>query len=242
MTSKLSDEDEPAVAASLLALARILFSGQSVELTLEAVAKLAQETIEGCDSASVTVVEGGRATTTVSTSELAWDIDQHQYRSGQGPCLDAVRMQAVVRVDSFADERRWPELTPAAIEHGARSSLSLPLVVLDEAVGALNLYSRVEAGFANGEGVGQVFATQAAITMANATALHRATELAGNLSVALEHRDVIGQAKGILMAQSDLSAEEAFDVLRRASQRSNRKLYDLALDVVARRASLGSAE
>lgn len=230
------------MAASLLALARILFSGKSVELTLDAVAHLAQQTIPGCDSASVTVVEGGRATTTVSTSELAWDIDQHQYRTGQGPCLDAVRQQAVVRVDSFGDERRWPELTPAAVERGARSSLSLPLVVLDEAVGALNLYSRAEAGFAAGEAVGQVFATQAAITIANATALRRATELAGNLSVALEHRDVIGQAKGILMAQSDLSAEEAFDVLRRASQRSNRKLHELARDVIEKRASLASEQ
>ena len=156
------------MASSLLALARILFSGQSVELTLEAVAQLAQETVGGCDSASVTVVQGGRPTTTVSTSELAWQIDQHQYASHQGPCLDAVRLQQVVRVDSFSDERRWPELTPAALDHGARSSLSLPLVVLDEAVGALNLYSRTEAGFETAESVGQVFATQAAVTMANA--------------------------------------------------------------------------
>ncbi|MDQ6616732.1 MAG: GAF and ANTAR domain-containing protein [Actinomycetota bacterium] len=227
---------------ALLSLARILLVDQTVDQTHDAVARLAHETIPGCDAASITVIEVGRPRTSASTSALAWDVDQRQYGSDQGPCLDAIRLQTAVRVDSFASETRWPELSPAALGHGARSSLSLPLLAGDEPVGALNLYSRIEAGLVAAEGGGYRFATQAAITLANATALHRAQELAHHLSIALERRDVIGQAKGILMAQGGLSPEEAFDVLRRASQRSNRKLHDLATEMVERRSAEGSAK
>jgi GAF domain-containing protein len=240
MTSDLTEEGP--LTESLLLLARILFAGQSVSETLDAVAQLAQQNIPGCDAASVTVMHDGRPSTTVSTSDMAWNVDQHQYDSDQGPCLDAVRLRTIVRVDSYMDETRWPRLTPAALEHGVRSSLSLPLVALDEPVGALNLYSTRPAGFDRAEGIGRTFATQAAITLANAAALQRATDLARHLSIALERRDVIGQAKGILMAQSGISSEDAFNVLRRASQRSNRKLHELAEEMVHRHSSAGGAE
>ena len=98
------------------------------------------------------------------------------------------------------------------------------------------MYSRSENGFVDDEAVGTVTAHQAAITLANATALLKANDLARNLTIALERRDVIGQAKGILMAQSAISSDEAFDVLRRASQRSNRKLNEIAKELVLRRA------
>ena len=188
-------DDETAIQQSLLSLAQILFCDRSVEETLEAVAALAQQAVGGCDSASVTVMRNGRPQTTASTSELAWDIDQHQYGADEGPCLDAVRLNRVIRVDSYAEEQRWPELTAAAQEHGAKSSLSLPLFTQDDPVGALNLYSRSEAGFDGADGVGEAFATQAAITLANATAYQRAVELANGLQIALERRDVIGQAR-----------------------------------------------
>ena len=102
-------------------------------------------------------------------------------------------------------------------------------------MGALNLYSNEARGFGGAEPVAQLFAQQAAVTLANAMAFHRASDLAANLAVALERRDVIGQAKGIIMATEGLSPDAAFDVLRRASQRENRKLYELAREIVARR-------
>lgn len=219
---------------SLDALAGIVFAGQSAEATLEAVAALAQRTIPGCDAASVTFVENGKPRTTVSTAEVAASIDRHQYGRNEGPCLEAIKTQTTVRVDSYEDESRWPAFLPAVRGEGIQSSLSLPLVSLDDPVGALNLYSRAVAGFAQAEPVGEAFAARAAVTVANARAYHRATDLARNLTLALEHRDVIGQAKGILIAQDGVTSEEAFDILRRASQRSNRKVYELAADIVAR--------
>lgn len=225
---------------SLEELAGIVFAGQSPETTLEAVAELALQTVPGCDAASVTVVENGKPRTTVSTAEVAASIDRHQYGRDEGPCLEAIRSQITVRVDSYDDEVRWPAFVPAVRSEGIHSSLSLPLVALDDPVGALNLYSRSRAGFEFAEPVGEAFASRAAVTVANARAYYRATDLARNLTLALEHRDVIGQAKGILIAQDGVTSEEAFDILRRASQRSNRKVYELAAEIVARNTARSS--
>lgn len=229
--------DEGRVEESLRILACTLLSEHTAEETLGSIAGLAQRTIPGCDTASVTVMEDGRPRSTVSTSDVARAVDQHQYDDDDGPCLTAVRQRQVMRVDSYAEDQRWPRFATAALRHGVHSSLSVPLMAGTEPVGALNLYSETTLGFADAEPTSTVFATQAAITLANSTAFHRASALADNLGIALGHRDTIGQAKGILMAQRGLSPDEAFDVLRRASQHSNRKVYDLAVEVVERRSA-----
>ena len=234
-------EDNEHLERAVHELAGMLFAGQTTEATLEAVASLAQRVLPGCESVSVTLVKGGRPTTTNSTGAVATHMDKTQYESGRGPCLEAMQTQQVVRVDSLDDATSWPAFKEEAETQGMGSVLSLPLTVGHDAVGALNLYSLDPAAFRASEGVGLMFARQAAITLANAQALRQAEELAQQLAVALEHRDVIGQAKGILMERSALSSEEAFDVLRRASQRSNRKLYDIATEIVARREKPGPA-
>ncbi len=233
--------DEVSLDETLRSLAGILFAGQSVQVTLDAIADLAQRTIPGCDAASVTVMEDRKPGATVSTAEMAEIIDGHQYATDTGPCLEATRSETVVRVDSFDDDQRWPAFVPAVLAQGVHSSLSLPLIADHGAVGALNLYSRATAGFVGAEAVAEVFASQAAITLANATAFARAADLAANLTLALEHRDVIGQAKGILIAQEGVSPNQAFDILRRASQRANRKVFDLAGEIVARNIKDGPA-
>jgi GAF domain-containing protein len=226
---RVSPEDE--VDRVVHELGRILFEGHNVEETLGAVVHLAHRSIRGCDAASVTVVSGGRPKTTVSTRQLADVVDKHQYSADDGPCLEAMRQRRTVRVDAF-DGARWRRFGPAALQSGVQSSLSLPLVVGDEVLGALNLYSMRPGAFDGSETAGEVFARQAAITLANATAFYRAAELAANLARALEHRDVIGQAKGILMATDNVSPEQAFGRLRAFSQRSHRKLHDVARDIV----------
>jgi GAF domain-containing protein len=212
----------------------MLFVGQSAGSTLTDVAHMAQRSIPGCDFASVTIIDNCKPRTTVSTSEVAETIDHHQYADDAGPCLEASRTRTVVRVDSFDDDQRWPPLAAVALDQGVHSSLSLPLIALEDPVGALNLYSRSASGFGGAEAAGSTFAKQAAVTLANLTAFHRANDLVANLTRALDHRDIIGQAKGILIAQQHVSADQAFDILRRASQRSNRKLFELAADIVAR--------
>lgn len=219
----------------LLSLARIRVSEHTVAETLTAVVDLAQRAVPGCDAASVTVIDSGRPMTAVSTDDRARVVDEGQYREDNGPCVDTVQSGEPHRVDDLTADERWPTFRRVAAEHGVASALSLPLVGTEEPLGALNLYSAVPGAFKDAEATAGRFASYVAVTLANATALGRATDLATNLQRALERRDVIGQAKGVIMALEGVTPDEAFDVLRRASQRSNRKLYELAEEVIARR-------
>ncbi len=111
--------------------------------------------------------------------------------------------------------------------------LSTPLALRERTLGSLNLYSRTEESFAPAEEqAAQAFAGQASVVLTNATALATSAMVNDQLREALVTRDVIGQAKGILMARQGCSADEAFDVLRRASQRANRTLADMAEELV----------
>ena len=113
------------------------------------------------------------------------------------------------------------------------STMSLPLVAHDQGLGALNLYSRTAGAFSDDdEQLGLVLAEQASVAVANAEVYWRTKELTDELEQALQSRDVIGQAKGILMAREGFNADQAFDVLRRASQRSNLKLREVAEEIV----------
>ncbi len=233
MSSSLSPDDQP-LQNGLRELAAMLLGEMSMDGLLDSVTTLAAHSLPGCDAASVSLVRNGRTTTPVSSAAFAREVDQSQYDTGQGPCLSAIETAQVVRVDSFPDGR-WPEFAARASAQGVGSSLSVPLAVGDDVIGALNLYSTRREAFGGQEEQALMFGRQASVTLANAHALRRAEDLAQQLSQALENRDVIGQAKGIIMAAQNLSSDDAFDVLRRASQRANRKLHDVAREIVQRR-------
>ena len=230
-----SHPEDRALQTSLRSLAEILLGAQGVQDLLGDVTSLAAAGLPGCDAASITLMKGGRPTTPVCSAEIAREVDQSQYDTHGGPCLEAIVAAEVVRVDSFEDDDRWPDMSAQAASKGVASSLSLPLSTGSEVVGALSLYSRQPANFVGLEEQAAVFAAQASVTVSNAQALERTQDLARHLAVALENRDVIGQAKGIIMATDGVSSDEAFVVLRRASQRSNRKLRDIAQEIVDRR-------
>jgi len=226
---------EPDLEQALRRLADMVLSDETTDSLLGAVTALAQRSLPGCCAASISLVQGSRTMTPVCAGDVAREVDSSQYDTGEGPCLEAIRRMDTVLVDSYADLDEWPRFRELALRTSVRSSLSLPLVVGGDAVGALNLYAESEGAFAGQEEAAGQFARAAAVTLANAQALYRAEEAARQLHIALEHRDVIGQAKGMLMATNHITADDAFDILRRASQRSNRKLYDLAQDLVERR-------
>ena len=239
MSSTLNPDDHP-LQNGLRELAGMLLSEADLQVLLDSVTSLAAKSLSGCDAASISLLEGGRPTTPVCSADLARALDQSQYDNGAGPCLAAIDRAKTVRVDSFADDRRWPAFAEDAVAQGVHSSLSVPLAVGDEVMGALNMYSTKAQAFQEQEEHGAVFARQASVTLTNAYALRRAEQLAQQLGQALENRDTIGQAKGIIMAAQNLSSDAAFDVLRRASQRSNRKLSEVAREIVERR-NLGAA-
>jgi GAF domain-containing protein len=190
--------------------------------------------LANCSAASVTIIEGGRPVTVGSTSDRAEVLDDAQYSAGEGPCLTAAQERRVVRIDDTTSDERWPGFSASARANGVRSSLSVPLVLSrDSTFGGFNLCGDVVAGFSDhDEQLCQAFAAQAAIVVSNAQAYWAVFELSRNLTMAMESRAVIEQAKGVLMASHKVDADGAFELLRQRSQHSNRKLRDVARDVV----------
>jgi GAF domain-containing protein len=149
-----------------------------------------------------------------------------QYSTGEGPCLRAAAdHEAVVIVDDLTTDTRWPVFSPSAISHGIRSMLSLHLYTDRDSIGALNIYARQPHAFTpHSVRTGVLLAAHSAAAIAAAT-------LSADLRIALESRDVIGQAKGMLMERNKITSTEAFDLLITASQHSNRKLRDVAAEL-----------
>jgi GAF domain-containing protein len=199
-----------------------------VEGTLEAITHAAVGSVPGTDQAGVTLVlERRKVESRAPTGDLPREIDRAQERLGEGPCLDAVFEQQTVRIDDIRDERRWPRFAAEAADLGVRSMLSFQLFVTGGHLGALNLYSlRPRAFDDDSESIGLVFASHAAIALAGA-------QHEQHLRAALASRDLIGQAKGILMNQFKITADQAFQVLVRASTHTNRKLTDVAEELCA---------
>lgn len=228
-----------ASAQALQALSRFVISKTSLGDTLLRVSEATLEALPAADMAGISLLgENGKPTTGIFTDQEAPEIDAAQYTSGAGPCLDSWRTGTTIRLDTMEDATEaYPEFARTAQEHGVHSSLSLPLVAGDDSVGALNLYARVPNGFSEAdEATGSVMASAAAIVLVNASAYWQATHLTEQLSQAMQSRAVIEQAKGILMARSPhISADDAFDLLRKASQRENVKLRDIAQRIVDRR-------
>jgi GAF domain-containing protein len=214
----------------------LLADDASLAESLQGVAAVGCSLLTGCEAASVTLLQLDRPMTVASTSELALALDMAQYEEDDGPCLTAAREERVVLVDDVTMDMRWPRYSKAAIDQGVCSSLSIPLVLHDGTTfGGLNYYATSPGAFEDGDlEIAQTFAGQASVVVANAISYWRAFDQAAQLTHAMEHRAEIEQAKGILMATQKCTADEAFDLLRRASQRENRKLRDVAAELVAR--------
>lgn len=219
---------------TVLASLSLLIVGRPLAETLAHIAELAQDGIEAADYAAITTIRNGKPETTVATDPMITEIDSAQYDADAGPCLDAYRHGKAFRIESTeADDHPWPEFGNAAAARGVHSTLSWPLMAGPDGIGALNLYSREHSAFTDDDELkARRFAEPAAVILTNAQLLWDARNLAENLELALANRAVIEQAKGMLMGQRGLDADAAFAVLRRASQRENVKLRDIAQRLV----------
>jgi GAF domain-containing protein len=197
-----------------------------VEGTLQAITATAVRVVPHAHECSISYVIGrSRVEPRASTSDLPRELDALQEQLQQGPCMDAAWEQEVVRVDDMRSEQRWPEFARQAAQRGIGSMMCFQLFVEGDQLGALNLYSGTAGAFDDeSEEVGRMFAAHAAIAAAGA-------EHERNLRSAVGNRDLIGQAKGILMERHRLTADQAFGVLSRVSQEVNRKLADVAREL-----------
>jgi hypothetical protein len=209
-----------------------LFSAESVAHALEEVVGLAVTTIEGCDYAGIFVVEGGSVSTPVSTDPVVIRLDGIQHSTEEGPCLDAVATGRAFYAEDLGDDVRWPSCGREMSAIGIRSLLALPLT-LNGSAGALNLYARYPHAFGViDRGRAQLLGAIAGVAYSSVRGHEEEERRAGELQAALATREMIGQAQGILMERERISADAAFDILRRASQHLNIKLRVVAQNLV----------
>jgi GAF domain-containing protein len=229
----MSDEsiDQKRAAAR----AREPISDRNMFETLERISFLATEAMPGAAYAGITMMVEGEPRTGVFTDEESPEIDQAQYDSGEGPCLDAFRTGEIFRIESTDDDPRWPAFCAACRDHGIQSTASFPIYLDDMPFGALNLYSHERDSFGPEElRAGRAFAAQAAMVIGYARSYMDARRLSDQLQRAIESRAEIEQAKGIIVANTRCTPDQAFDVLVRQSQHENRKLREVAIEIVQR--------
>jgi GAF domain-containing protein len=223
----MTNADGSGLSASALAEAvRNAAARRTSAEALAAVIEMATSTAP-CDGASITMKGLNRALSTVaSSSELINQADQLQYQLNEGPCLDAVWANGLFVIPHLIDDGRWPNWAPKAAELGVVSMLSVHLFT-DAALGSLNLYSMRRREFSHAD-----------IEAARVVAAHCSVVLAyarneQNLWQAIDSRNLVGQAQGILMERFGLTPERSFAVLRRYSQQHNRKLARVAEELVS---------
>jgi GAF domain-containing protein len=222
------------LAAMVRQLGAVVLSTETVASTVELVTRLAAETLAGTIGAGITLVDARGKRSTSASDALVEQADQIQYELDAGPCLTAWRDQAPVQVDDVASETRWPAWTAAVAGLGVRSVLSVPLVTAGASVGAIKVYSdQANVYDSRSAQLLTLFAQQAAVLLTNTLTLADARATSANVVAALDNRDIIGQAKGILIAQGAGDQDLAFAMLVSASQRSNVKLHDVARQLVA---------
>ncbi len=219
-------------AIGLPEVARALLADGSVGTTLARIVATAVETIDGCDSAGFFVVKGGDVTAPAAAGALAAQLDVLQRELNEGPCLDALAQAGPVYAQDLAEPSPWPAFARAAVDAGVRSSLSVH-VAAGDTPGALNCYAAYPRAFgATDRAKAVMLAVLAGLALSAAEARQAEDARIANLEAALISRNLIGQAQGILMERERITADQAFDILRRASQHLNIKLRDVAQRLV----------
>jgi len=236
----MDQHDGGDLEGGLAGLSSMLTDHGPLSETLEKIAALAVHAIPGADGAGLTMLEDDRAQTVVATADFVRAVDDVQYGLGEGPCLLAVQTRTTQTSGSLGGEVRWPRFGPRVGRMGVHSVLSLPLLLPDRVVGAMNVYAHAKDAFgAEAVRVGELYAGPAAVAVHNAQILARSQQLVDQLREALASRAVIDQALGIIRSRTGAGPEEAFDRLRTMSQNQHVKVSEVSralVDEAVRRA------
>jgi len=227
----MQPEQSHELVVALRGAARDLVARRSIsdlEQTLDYIVAAAVDTVPGADAGGISMTENGHITSRCPTNEDVHKLDELQALLHQGPCITAVEdppEDGVILARDLAeppDADRWPNFAPQAVEHGYRSLMSTQLSTDGGARAALNLYSHTPGAFDDSaRTIAGLFGVQAGLLLYGA-------DHAAQMSRALGTRDVIGQAKGILMERFGVEGDQAFQMLVRSSQDTNIKLADVA--------------
>ena len=225
-------EEDP-LQASLRDLSRLLTGHAPLPDILVHIAELAVRAIPGADGAGLTMLEENRPQTVVASAEFVREVDDVQYGLGEGPSLLAVETGVTQISGSLGGEARWPKFGPRVGRLGVHSALSLPMLLPDRVVGAMNMYARAKNAFGpESVRIGELFAVPAAVSVRNALILAQSQRLSMQLQQALTHRTTIDQAIGIVMSRTGVGPKEAFDRLRAMSQSQHVKVAEISRRLV----------
>jgi transcriptional regulator with GAF, ATPase, and Fis domain len=214
------------LAHELSELARDLHHADDPDDVLREAVQAAMDLVPGAQAGSVTAVLGRRIEHKAESGLLPARVDAVMSELDEGPCLDALQQRRIIQVDDMRREARWPRFAPRAAELGALSMLAFPMFVKDDSLCALNLYAEEALAFSDeSKNVGRLLAAHAAVAYSGA-------QREENLLAAIETRDLIGQAVGLLIERYSITANRAFETLVRFSRQTNRKLRDVAAELI----------
>jgi GAF domain-containing protein len=222
-TDTVDELDDTTGETAVAAIGRAFHArSPGLQGTLDAILHAATGCIALVDFAGVNVLRGRAFEPQAVLGGPPNELDVLQQQTGTGPCIDASREQVAIVVEEFADERRWPVYAARATELGVRSILCVPLRIDEQCLGSVSLYSTSRGAFDEpSRRVAELLAVHAAVVLSDAQRIE-------NLGLALKNRDIIGQAKGVLMERHRITADAAFATLSAASQQTNRKLASIA--------------
>lgn len=215
---------------------KLLSTQRTLPAKLEAVVALVERTIPNCHAAGIILLVDGKPTSAAVSDRLALEIDLVQYRTGEGPCLAAMDTASAVKIEVLESDSRFIRFAPGALDRQIHSVLSIPLIALEQVVGALNLYSHLPNAFdtATEEAV-QPMADYAAESIGTSPLYASALDLVEGLVETMESRALINRAVGVIMAGERRTAEEALDRLRELALASSEPMQVVARWVLEER-------
>ncbi len=237
-SAQQASADAADLRAGISNLASLVAGSLGLPELLAEVSTFAVRAIPGADGAGVTLLKVDRADHMVealaASASFVAEIDKIQYVTlKEGPCITAALEGRTVRSGSLGGEKMWPRFGPRVGRLGVHSALSLPLLLSDRVIGAINVYAHGKDVFdEHAAELGELFAKPAAVAVHNAQILAHALALTAQLQTALSTRPVIDQAIGLIRGRSGRSAEEAFAQLRAISQAEHRKLAEMAQQII----------
>jgi len=239
LTERL-DVQRPPISSALVQglsnIAAIPSTRDVLDAALKLVVTMAQAVMAGADGASITLPRHGRLGTVAASNDVVLEMDQDQYDTGEGPCLDAATQGERFHILALDEEARWPSFVPRARARGIESILSTPLVSHDSPLGALNVYSRASRAFADHEKEwADQFAAEASTLIGKAHPGTSADALNEQIQRALLSREVIALAQGMVMQRDGVSPLAAYAALRDDSRRTGRPLRDVCDELVGPR-------
>lgn len=231
----IEDRDAPAgLVADLALVAWHPTRDDITDANLLNVVTLASLAIDGADGASISLARHGRLSTVAASNDTVLRMDDHQYETGEGPCVAAAADGQRRESTALDRERRWPSFVPLAMSDGVASILSTPLLDGDRPIGAFNMYSSTNGAFGTeAHDLAGVFATYAAEIVSQADENVTAEAITARIDDALRSRAVLAMAQGILMARAGLTSEQATTVLHRVARGAGLTTLEQAADIVA---------